>query len=91
MGFLKNRFKRVTSMGLALLLSTSAFPVTAFAASDSALAQITAKYIDAENGKEIIQSETYSVTHEERQPQEIENYTILITWRVWSISTPTRT
>lgn len=75
MGFLKNRFKRVTSMGLALLLSTSAFPVTAFAASDSALAQITAKYIDAENGKEIIQSETYSVTHEERQPQEIENYT----------------
>ena len=75
MGFLKKRFKRVTSMGLALLLSTSAFPVTAFAASDSTLAQITAKYIDAENGKEIIQPETYSVTHEERQPQEIENYT----------------
>ena len=75
MGFQKKRFKRVTSIGLALLLSTSAFPVTAFAASDSTLAKITAKYIDAENGMEIIQPETYSVTHEEKSPQEIENYT----------------
>lgn len=73
MGFLK----QVTSAGLALLLSVSAFPVTAFAASDngSTLAEVTAKYIDAENGKEIIQPETYSVTHEEKSPQEIENYT----------------
>ena len=77
MDFLKKRLKRVTSMGLALLLSASALPVTAFAASDSTstLAEVTAKYIDAENGKEIIQSETYSVTHEEKSPQEIENYT----------------
>ena len=57
-----------------MLLSASAFPVTAFAASDSTLAKITAKYIDAENGKEIIQPETYSVTHEEKSPQEIEDY-----------------
>ena len=63
------------SAGLALLLSTSALPVTAFAASDSTLAKVTAKYIDAENGKEIIRPETYSVTHEEKSPQEIENYT----------------
>ena len=77
MDFLKKRLKRVTSMGLALLLSSSAFPVTAFAASDSTstLSEVTAKYIDAENGKEIAEQETYSVTHEEKSPQEIENYT----------------
>ena len=64
-------------MALALILSASAFPVTAFAASDSTstLAEVTAKFIDAENGKEIIRPETYSVTHEEKSPQEIENYT----------------
>ena len=71
---MKQYAKRVLSAGLALLLSASAFPVTAFAASDSTLAKITAKYIDAENGKDIIQPETYSVTHEEKSPQEIENY-----------------
>lgn len=32
MDFLKKRLKRLTSMGLALLLSASAFPATAFAA-----------------------------------------------------------
>ena len=74
---MKQYAKRVLSAGLALLLSASAFPVTAFAASDSTstLAEVTAKFIDAENGKEIIQPETYSVTHEEKSPQEIENYT----------------
>ena len=74
---MKQYAKRMLSAGLALLLSVSALPVTAFAASDSTstLAEVTAKFIDAENGKEIIQPETYSVTHEERQPQEIENYT----------------
>ena len=53
------------------------FRPRAFAASDSTstLAEVTAKYIDAENGKEIAEQEIYSVTHEERQPQEIENYT----------------
>lgn len=73
MGFLK----RVTSVGLALLLSALALPVAAFAASDSTstLAEVKAKFIDAENGKEIIQPETYSVTHEEKSPQEVENYT----------------
>ena len=75
MDFLKKRLKRATSMGLALLLSASALPVTAFAASDSTLAEVTVKFIDAENGKEVAEPERYSVTHEERQPQEIENYT----------------
>ena len=74
---MKQYAKRVLSAGLALLLSASALPSTAFAASDSTstLSEVTAKYIDAENGKEIIQPETYSVTHEEKSPQEIENYT----------------
>ena len=72
---MKQYAKRMLSAGLALLLSASAFPSTALAASDSTLAKVTAKYIDAENGKEIIQPETYSVTHEEKSPQEIENYT----------------
>ena len=71
---MKQYAKRMLSAGLALLLSTSALPVTAFAASDSTFAKVTAKYIDAENGKEIIQPETYSVTHEEKSPQEIEDY-----------------
>ena len=74
---MKQYAKRILSAGLALLMAASALPVTAFAASDngSTLAEVTAKYIDAENGKEIAEQETYSVTHEERQPQEIENYT----------------
>ena len=73
MGFLK----RVTSAGLALLLSAAALPATAFAASDSTstLAEVAVRYIDAENGKEIAEPETYSVTHEEKSPQEIESYT----------------
>ena len=75
MAFLKKRFKRVTSMGLALLLVVSVFPSAAFAASESTLAEVTAKFLDAENGKEIVEPETYRVTHEEKSPQEIENYT----------------
>ena len=83
MGFWKKRVKRAASMGLALLMAASALPATAFAADSggttggtgSTLADVTAKYIDAENDKEIIQPETYSVTHEEKSPQEIENYT----------------
>ena len=75
MAFLKKRFRRVTSMGLALLLAVSAFPSAAFAASESTLAEVTAKFLDAENGKEITAPETYRVTHEEKSPQEIENYT----------------
>ena len=75
MAFLKKRFKRVTSMGLALLLAVSAFPSAAFAASESTLAEVTVKFLDAENGKEIAEPETYRVTHAEKSPQEIENYT----------------
>ena len=72
---MRKKLKQLTSMALIFILSTSALPVTAFAASDSTLAEVTAKYIDAETGKEIIQPETYSVTHEEKSPQQIENYT----------------
>ena len=80
---MRNRLKRATSLGLALLMAASTLPATAFAADSdgpttgtgSTLADVTAKYIDAENGKEITEPETYSVTHEEKSPQEIENYT----------------
>ena len=59
---MRKKLKRLTSMALAFILSVSAFPATAFAALDSTstLAEVTAKYIDAENGKEIIQPETYN-------------------------------
>ncbi len=42
---MRKNLKRLTSMALALILSASAFPVTAFAASDSTstLAEVTAK------------------------------------------------
>ena len=80
---MKRYAKRMLSAALSLLMVSSAVPSTAFAASEpagntgtgSTLADVTAKYIDAENGKEITKPETYSVTHEEKSPQEIENYT----------------
>ena len=64
-------------MWLALLFSVPALPATAFAAQDNAstLAEVTAKFLDAENGKAITEPETYRVTHEERHPQKIANYT----------------
>ena len=59
MGFWKKRVKQAASMGLALLMTASALPTTAFAADSdgtttgtgSTLADVTAKYIDAENRK----------------------------------------
>lgn len=69
--------KRITSAGLSLALAATIIP-SSFAASKksaSTLSSVTAKYLDAENGKEIAKKQTYSVTHEEKSPQTITNYT----------------
>ena len=69
--------KRITSAGLSLAMAVTIIP-NSFAASTksaSTLSAVTAKYLDAENGKEIAEKQTYSVTHEEKSPQTITNYT----------------
>lgn len=69
--------KRITSAGLSLAMMATVIP-SSFAASTksaSTLSSVTAKYLDAENGKEIAEKQTYSVTHEEKSPQTITNYT----------------
>lgn len=69
--------KRITSVGLSLAMAATVIP-SSFAVSTksaSTLSSVTAKYLDAENGKEIAQKQTYSVTHEEKSPQTITNYT----------------
>ena len=77
-----NFLKRITSAGLSLAMAATIIPASAFAANDTAgakktstLSSVTAKYLDAENGKEIAEKQTYSVTHEEKSPQTITNYT----------------
>ncbi len=69
--------KRITSAGLSLAMAVTIIP-NSFAVSTksaSTLSSVTAKYLDAENGKEIAEKQTYSVTHEEKSPQTITNYT----------------
>ena len=69
--------KRITSAGLSLAMVAMIIP-NSFAASTksaSTLSTVTVKYLDAENGKEIAKKQTYSVTHEEKSPQTITNYT----------------
>lgn len=69
--------KRITSVGLSLAVAATIIP-NSFAVSTqsaSTLSSVTAKYLDAENGKEIAKQQTYSVTHEEKSPQTITNYT----------------
>lgn len=69
--------KRITSVGLSLAMAATIIP-NSFAVSTqsaSTLSSVTAKYLDAENGKEIAKKQTYSVTHEEKSPQMITNYT----------------
>ena len=69
--------KRITSAGLSLAMAATVIP-SSFAVSTksaSTLSSVTAKYLDAENGKEIAEKQTYSVTHEEKSPQTITNYT----------------
>ena len=69
--------KRITSAGLSLAMAATVIPSSfaVSAKSASTLSSVTAKYLDAENGKEIVQKQTYSVTHEEKSPQTITNYT----------------
>ena len=69
--------KRITSAGLSLAMIATIIP-SSFAVSTksaSTLSSVTAKYLDAENGKEIAEKQTYSVTHEKKSPQTITNYT----------------
>ena len=69
--------KRIISAGLSLAMAATIIP-NSFAVSTqsaSTLSSVTAKYLDAENGKEIAKKQTYSVTHEEKSPQTITNYT----------------
>ena len=69
--------KRITSAGLSLAMAATIIP-SSFAVSTksaSTLSSVTAKYLDAENGKEIAKKQTFSVTHEEKSPQTITNYT----------------
>lgn len=69
--------KRITSAGLSLAMAATIIP-SSFAVSmksASTLSSVTAKYLDTENGKEIVPKQTYSVTHEEKSPQTITNYT----------------
>lgn len=69
--------KRIISAGLSLAMAATILP-NSFAVSTqsaSTLSSVTAKYLDAENGKEIAKKQTYSVTHEEKSPQTITNYT----------------
>ena len=71
--------KRITSAGLSLAMAATIIP-SSFAVSTksaSTLSSVTAKYLDAENGKEIAKKQTYSVTHEEKSPQTITNYTYM--------------
>lgn len=69
--------KRITSAGLSLAMAATVIPnsFAVSAKSASTLSSVTAKYLDAENGKEIAKKQTYSVTHEEKSPQTITNYT----------------
>ena len=69
--------KRITSAGLSLAMAATVIPSSfaVSAKSASTLSSVTAKYLDAENGKEIAEKQTYSVTHEEKSPQTITNYT----------------
>lgn len=94
MGFLKKLLKRVTSAGLALLTAVTVLPAsvgTAFAASESTLSSVTAKYIDAADGKEIASRETYRVTHEEKRRRRSTAIRMPATRSASSTSIPTKT
>ena len=72
------KFKRATTMALACAMLLSLLPMAvpkASAASSSTLANVTETYVDASDGSEVSKAETYSVTHKERSPQKIADYT----------------
>lgn len=80
-----HKMKRFVAAGLTLALGITAIPTSALAADTanvtgsqgSTLSAVSAKFIDAENGKEIADTEKYNVSHEEKKPQNIANYTYL--------------
>ena len=72
------KFKRATTLALACAMLLSLLPMAvpkASAASSSTLANVTETYVDASDGTQISKDETYSVTHKERTPQKIADYT----------------
>ena len=72
------KFKRATTMALACAMLLSLLPMAvpkASAATTSTLANVTETYVDASDGSEVSKAETYSVTHKERTPQKIADYT----------------
>ncbi len=75
----KNKFQRISSLALvfALLLSLlpMALPRAGAAGSESKLASVTETYVDASDGTKVSKDEMYSVTHKERNPQKIADYT----------------
>ena len=74
----EKRFQRATTFALVFAMLLSLLPMAvpkASAASSSTLANVTETYVDASDGSEVSKAETYSVTHEERSPQKIADYT----------------
>ena len=72
------KFKRATTMALACAMLLSLLPMAvpkASAATTSTLANVTETYVDASDGSEVSKAETYSVTHKERSPQKIADFT----------------
>lgn len=73
-----DRIQRVSSFALVFALLLSLLPMAlpkASAASESTLPSVTETYVDASDGRKVAKDETYSVTHKERTPQKIEDYT----------------
>ena len=74
----EKRFQRATTFALVFAMLLSLLPMAvpkAGAASTSTLANVTESYVDASDGTQISKDETYSVTHKERTPQKIADYT----------------
>lgn len=70
-----NFLKRITSAGLSLAMAATIIPASAFAANDTAgakktstLSSVTAKYLDAENGKEIAQKSRHTASRTRKVP-----------------------
>ena len=74
----EKRFQRATTFALVFAMLLSLLPMAvpkASAATTSTLANVTETYVDASDGSEVSGTETYSVTHKERTPQKIADYT----------------
>ena len=72
------KVRRTTTIALVFAMLLSLLPMAvpkAAAASASTLATVTETYVNASDGSEISKEESYSVTHKERSPQKIADYT----------------